>query len=103
MKLVIITAISEFEKNIKSILKNATINTYSFKEVIGYKDVSDQAVENNWFATEMNETESILFYAFVADEKVDTLLNLIKEFNTKQETTSVIHLAVVAIEKNNQL
>jgi hypothetical protein len=36
MKLLIITAIAEFEKEIKKILKKAKVKTFSYKEVTGY-------------------------------------------------------------------
>lgn len=101
MKLLIITAISAFEKDIKKMLKQAEVKTFSYKEVKGYKDISEEAVENNWFASEINETESILFYAFVKKENVDLLFDLVSSFNENQETLSHIHLAVLNIEKSN--
>ena len=101
MKLLIITAIAEFEKEIKKILKKAKVKTFSFKEVTGYRDSTEDALETNWFATEMNENTSILFYAFVSDENVDTLFNSIGEFNKKQESLSHIHVAVTNIERSN--
>ena len=101
MKLLIITAIQEFEKEIKQQLKTAKVNTFSYKNVIGYRDNTEDAIESNWFSSEMNKTESILFYAFVKKENVDMLFESINEFNTKQETLSKIHVAVLAIEKSN--
>lgn len=101
MKLLIITAIKEFEKEIKQQLKKAKVSTFSYKNVIGYRDYSEDAIESNWFSGEMNKTESILFYAFVKKENVDGLFNSINEFNSKQETLSHIHIAVLNIEKSN--
>ena len=101
MKLLIITAIAEFEKEIKKILKNAKVKTFSFKEVTGYRDSTEDALETNWFATEMNENTSILFYAFVHDESVDSIFKSIEEHNNKQETLSHIHVAVTNIERSN--
>ncbi len=101
MKLLIITAIQEFEKEIKMILKNANVKTYSFKKVTGFKDISEESLENNWFAAEINETESILFYAFVPKENVDQVFDLVSEFNKKQESLSHIHLAMLNIERSN--
>jgi hypothetical protein len=49
----------------------------------------------------MNETDSLLFYAFVKKDNVDLLFDLVTGFNEKQETESKIHLAVVNIEKSN--
>jgi nitrogen regulatory protein PII len=101
MKLVIITSSIAFQKDIKALLKKADVKTYSFREVTGFMDFSDTATSENWFASEVNETESILFYAFVKKENVDQLFNLITEFNTVQESLSHIHIAVLNIEKFN--
>jgi nitrogen regulatory protein PII len=101
MKLVIITSSIAFQKDIKTLLKKADVKTYSFREVTGYMDFSDTATPENWFASEVNETESILFYAFVKKENVDQLFKLITEFNTAQESLSHIHIAVLNIEKSN--
>lgn len=101
MKLVIITAIKQFEKDIISQLKKANVKTFSFRDVTGYRDSTEDAVESNWFSSEMNQTESILFYAFVKKDNIDLLFKLIKEFNSKQKSLSHIHVAVVNIEKSN--
>jgi hypothetical protein len=101
MKLLIITAVSAFEKEIKQILKKAQVTSYSFKEVTGYKDISEDGIETNWFATEINETQSLLFYAFVKNGNVEILFDLISKFNEIQKTASKIHVAVLNIEKSN--
>lgn len=101
MKLVIITAIKLFEKDIKLQLKKAEVKTFSFKEVTGYRDSTEDSIESNWFSSEMNQTESIVFYAFVKKENVDMLFKLINDFNDKQKTMSHIHVAVINIEKSN--
>ncbi|NCP91259.1 MAG: hypothetical protein GW827_13725, partial [Flavobacteriales bacterium] len=60
MKLVIITAIKEFEKVIKLQLKEANVKTFSYRDVTGFRDSTEDAVESNWFSSEMNQTESIV-------------------------------------------
>jgi hypothetical protein len=101
MKLLIITAVAAFEKEIKIMLKKANIKTYSFQDVKGYSDISEETSDSNWFAADYNETESILFYAFSRTEEVNQIFNLIDTFNAKQETLSQIHVAVLNIEKTN--
>ncbi len=99
MKLLLITAVREFEKSIKQILKKAQVKSFSYKDVKGFKDNSEDDLEANWFATNMQETESILFYAFVKEEKIDDLFDMVKEFNTEQVSKSNIHVAVLNIER----
>lgn len=101
MKLLIITAVIDFENEIKQMLKKAHVKTFTYKEVKGFTDLSEEAIESNWFATDRNETESILFYAFVKKENIDSLFDLVNDFNGKQETKSNIHIAVLNIEKSN--
>jgi hypothetical protein len=42
-----------------------------------------------------------MFYAFVEKENIDEVFNAIGIFNSKQETLSHIHSAVLNIEKSN--
>lgn len=100
MKLLLLTAIREFEADIKKMLKNAQVHSYSYKEVRGYKNNSEE-LETNWFGTEMHETDSILFYAFVPKSNCTTVIEEVANFNALQESLSHIHLAVINIEQSN--
>ncbi|MBE0391578.1 hypothetical protein [Flavobacterium sp. PL002] len=101
MKLLIITAISSFDSEVKRMLKQSDVKTFTYKTVTGFKDLSEEAIESNWFGSESNESESILYYAFVKKEKVDLFFQLIDIFNEEQKTASHIHVAVLNIEKSN--
>jgi nitrogen regulatory protein PII len=101
MKLLIITSVAEFGKEVKQILKQAQVKTYSYSNVVGYRNAMQDALATNWFGTEMNENESILFYAFVPTENVEIVCEAIIVFNNQQENLSHIHVAVLNIEKFN--
>lgn len=101
MKLLVITAIKEFKKDILHMLREADVKNFSFREVTGYRDSSQNAVASNWFASDMNESESILFYAFVKKESVDLFFRLVEGYNSAQENASRVHIAVLNIEKSN--
>jgi nitrogen regulatory protein PII len=101
MKLLLITAVKEFENEMKQLLKKASVQSFSYQNVKGFKNNSGETIESNWFASEMNETDSILFYAFAEKEKVEDLFELVADFNKEQESLSHIHIAVLNIEKSN--
>jgi RimJ/RimL family protein N-acetyltransferase len=101
MKLLLLTAVREFEKDIKLMLKKAQVTSFSYKDVKGFKDNSEDTLEENWFAGKVLETESVLFYTFVDKEKVDELFGMVKYFNIEQISKSNIHIAVLNIEKSN--
>lgn len=99
MKLVLITAVHSFKKEIQHLLKQAEVKTYSYRDVTGFKDISDEALASNWFGNEHNENESIAFYAMVPLESLDKLYDLIIALNLELETRSKVHLATFSIEK----
>lgn len=101
MKLLVITAIQEFSKEIKLMLKKSNINIYSYKDVHGFRDLSEESLESNWFASEMDESQSIIFFAFVKKGNIDDFFAKADEFNSKQKTLSKIHVVVLNIEKSN--
>ena len=101
MKLVIITAIKEFEKDVKLLLKQAKVISFSYRDVTGYRDSTEDALESNWFSSEMNQTRSLVFYTFIKKENVNLLFDLINKFNKEQKTLSNIHVASLNIERTN--
>ena len=101
MKLLMITAIEAFENDIKFLLKKSSITHFSYTDVKGYRDLSEESVGDNWFASDMNESQSIIFYAFVKKEKADQLFNAVSKFNEQQKTLSKVHVVVLNIEKSN--
>ncbi len=101
MKLLLITAVAAFEKEVKQLLKEASVTIYSYKHVVGYRDATQDSVENNWFGAEMNENDSILFYAFVKKEKVEAFFKIVENKNNEHKSASRIHVASINIEKSN--
>mgnify|MGYP006878265607 CR=1 FL=1 len=101
MKLVLITTIAAFEKDVKKMLKEAKVISYSYQEVKGFRDASTENVASNWFGSEMNETESVAFYAFVLQQNLEILFEEVTQFNNQQESMSHVHLAVLGLEKYN--
>lgn len=101
MKLVIITAIADFEREIKKMLKESKVKSYSYKDVKGFRDASEEDVETNWFGSELKETESIVFYAFILQQHLDVLFDAINAFNKVQTSVSKVHVAVIPVEKYN--
>lgn len=101
MKLLLITSVAEFAKQVKQILKQAQVHSYSYNEVVGFRNTANEALHSNWFGTELNENKSVLFYAFVPSTQVNWVCDAIGQFNIGQQSGSHIHIAVLNIEKTN--
>ncbi|MFN8251669.1 MAG: hypothetical protein U0V75_07270 [Ferruginibacter sp.] len=100
MKLLTLTVVKAFEKDVKKMLIHTGVKAFTFMNVTGYRDASADSVDDNWFASETNETDSLLFWAFVPGETVVKVEAAILHFNAKQTTASRIHLSILPIEKS---
>ena len=98
MKLLLITAVEEFEKDVIEILRRSGAKSFSYQSVSGYIDTTDTDVEN-WFGSGHEEVESLLFTVFAQGEVVEKVYKKIEDFNAKQERLSNIHIAIIPTEK----
>jgi hypothetical protein len=51
----------------------------------------------------MNESDSMLYFAFVPEQFVDPLLAAVDNFNSELKAQSKVHLFITPIEKHSQL
>ncbi|PIB39340.1 hypothetical protein [Maribacter sp. 4G9] len=100
MKLLIVTVVEEFDKDILALFKKAKIDSYSGSDIDGYKNIAPMVRTASWFPSEKGGVESSLFFSFTEDENIDMLFGLIKEFNKTLETSNPIKAVVVPIEKS---
>jgi hypothetical protein len=99
MKLVIVTVVEEFHKDVIKLFKKAGIESFSESDIDGYKNGSSLLMASNWFSGPKGGNESNMFFSFTEEEHIDALFNLIKDFNTNLETNNPIKAIVVPIEK----
>ena len=99
MKLVLVTVVEEFQSDVLKLFKKAEIESFSSSEIDGYKNATSLLRTSSWFPSEKGGAESSLFFSFTDDEHIDTLFELIKEFNKNLETNNPIKAVVVPIEK----
>lgn len=100
MKLVIVTAVEEFQKDVLKLFKKANIESFSSSDIDGYKNRNSIVMASNWFSSGKGGNESSLFFSFTEDENIDALFSLIKEFNKNLETNNPLKAVVVPIEKH---
>ncbi len=98
MKLLLITAIEEFEKDVKNILKHSGVKAFSYQSVKGFKNNGNEL--ENWFSSDNVEIDSLLFTVFIESRYVDEIYIRIQDFNSRQKTLSHVHIATVQLEKS---
>ncbi|MCA0131684.1 hypothetical protein [Winogradskyella alexanderae] len=99
MKLVIVTAVEEFQNEVLKLFKNADIESFSTSDIDGYKSSPNLLATSSWFPSIKGASESHMFFSFTEQEQIERLFHLIAEFNSNIETNNPIRGIVLPIEK----
>ena len=99
MKLLLITAIEEFETDVINILNHSGVKAFSYQSVKGFKNNKNEM--SNWFGKDDIAVNSLLFTVFSDCNCVDDIYKSVNEFNQKQKTVSRIHIATINLENEN--
>ncbi len=99
MKLVIVTAVEEFQNEVLKLFKSAKIDSFSTSDIDGYKNSPNLLATSSWFPSIKGGNESHMFFSFTEDNSIDKLFDLIQEFNDNLETNNPIKAIVVPIER----
>ncbi|AEM70630.1 MULTISPECIES: hypothetical protein [Flagellimonas] len=99
MKMIIVTTVEEYEKEVFKLFKKAGIENFSGSDIDGYKNTPPMFYTNSWFPSEKGGAASNLFFSFTEEEKVTEFFKLLEEFNQKSETTNPIRAVEVPIER----
>ncbi len=99
MKLLIVTVVDEFQKDVLQLFKKANIESYSGSDIEGYKNASSFMMNTSWFPSQKSGADSNMFFSFTQDDKIDVFFALVAQFNENLETNNPIHAVVVPIER----
>jgi len=99
MKLLIITSVLEFEKEVCKLFKKAEINVYSTSDIQGHKFFSSKNIQDNWFSAQRDSYDSKLYFSFTSEEKVDAIFKSVEELNLEKSNSNPIKAIVLDIEK----
>src|SRR5690606_18152708 len=100
MKLLIVTVVDQFQKEILQLFKKANIESYSGSDIEGYKNASSFMMKSSWFPSEKGGADSSMYCSFTEDEKIDLFFTLAIQFNKNMEANNPIHAVVVPIERS---
>ncbi len=99
MKLLIVTAVQAFEKEALSLFKTAKINAFSSGDIYGFKTDDHENLIDNWFSSSTDKVRSVLFFTFEQQDKIEVLLNELKEFNKRIESDNPLKAVVLPVER----
>ena len=99
-KLLIVTGVSYYEEQVLKLFKEANIESFSGSHIKGYKDVPTIVANSSWFPSQKGGANSIMFFSFTDDAKIDLFFSLVEKFNKDLKTNNPIHAIVAPIERS---
>lgn len=100
MKLLIVTSLKEFKKDVSDMLEKAQIPVFSFSEIIGVKTSYTPELSDDWFTSDKDrEFRSVFFFSFTDDAKADDVLGQIAVFNTLDRVEYPVRGFILPVEK----
>lgn len=102
MKLLIVTAIAEFQDELSQMLKDSNIEAFSSSEIEGYKNLNSMVSTQNWYSSGRIADESLMVFSFTEDRQIDEFMKVASAFNDRQKTNNRIRAVVLPIERQLQ-
>lgn len=99
MKLLIITSIKEYQDKVADIFKETGIQVFSVSEIAGFKEGSSVSLMHSWFGSGGDSYDSIMLFSFTEKEKAEKALELIKDYNEKENTNFPIRGFILPVEQ----
>jgi len=100
MKLLMITTVREYEKDICKLFKAAKIEAYSTYEIQGHKLQAPKNIQDNWFSAHRDTFDSTMYFTFTSEELINNLLEEVKIYNKDKADTNPVKAIVMNIENH---
>ncbi|MBS1487768.1 MAG: hypothetical protein JST43_09275 [Bacteroidetes bacterium] len=99
MKLLAVTGLKEYQKDINEIFHRSGVPVYSTSKIIGQKDGQAPDLLDSWFSAGNEQFDSVLVFCFAEEEKVKNALRFINEYNAQTQTSFPIHAFIMPVEE----
>ena len=101
MRLFIVTCLKESQDDVSKIFKEANIHVFSAAPIIGFRDNQQMDMMDSWFASGDEKMDSMMLFSFTAAANADLGMELIRKFNSANETEFPLRAFIVPVEKAN--
>jgi hypothetical protein len=101
MKLLVVTSLKEYQKEVSAILVDARIKVFSASETKGFKDDYAENLMDNWFSSGKEHFDSLFFFSFTSEANAEKALDLIQLHNSNNPTNFPIRAFIVPVDKSS--
>lgn len=100
MKLIIAMSVKQYQEELVGIFQGLEIPVFSKTDIQGYKNHDQPADVTNWFVANRESDFSVMFFAFVADNVANTIMETIKNWDQNNEAKSQMHAYVLNVDQS---
>ena len=100
MQLLILTTVRSYEKQAVQLFHKAGIQAFSTTNIKGYKSQDHENLIDNWFSSTSDQVNSVLFFTFAEQHKIDQLMSYLKKLNGDLKSNNPLKAIVLNIEKH---
>jgi hypothetical protein len=101
MKFLIATFVTEFQKEVNKIFKEAGITAYSSTGVTGYKNQTAPDLLGAWFASGEEKFDSVFAFSICGAQQAEECFQKINLFNSSTKTKFPVRAFILPVEKSN--
>ena len=101
MKLLIVTSLKEYQKEVATIFDHAGIKVFSVSETKGFKEDHGVNLLDSWFSSGKEYFDSIFLFSFTNEASAESTMELIKAYNEENKTKFPIRAFIVPVEKSS--
>lgn len=101
MKLLFVSSLKDYQKDVADILHQANIPVFSVTKTVGFRDQPETDLRDNWFSSGPEEFDSIFVFSFTEEAQANKAMSLIKEYNKKNDTGFPIRAFIVPVDQTS--
>jgi len=100
MKLLVITCLKEYLKDVSKIFKEGNIDVFSTSDIVGHRDSKIRSLIDDWFVSGGEEVDSIMVFTFTSNESATLGMKLIKTHNETMKLDFPIRAFMMPVEQS---
>lgn len=100
MKLIVITCLKEYLRDVAKIFKQGNIDVFSTSDIIGHHNGASHNILEDWFVSAGEEVDSIMIFTFMSEENAAIGLKLIKEYNQTTKSDFPIRAFIMPVDQS---
>lgn len=101
MKLLIVTSLKEYQKEVATIFEHAGIKVFSVSETKGFKEDHNVNLLDSWFSSGKEHFDSVFLFSFTPEGSAEKAMDLINAFNDANKTNFPIRAFIVPVDKSS--